>query len=578
MSFGKKNAPTTFQRMVDHLQDWMTPSSPFGPPRRRSNLHQGRRSGPEARQVCLHVRVGSSTEPGGQGRAGPPCSLHQLEAIAQGVCVKSLPVLAAAGHHKTTDIYQLLIPREQLPLRPAANMESHVSDTQRSDDQQTVDTSQQTIQYNDKVTDTTCIQIKQEETDHPISHRIVPTEDKPSTFSVSPKPFIKPETLQSKQITEADEKPFTYNGCDKTFTDNVSNTTSPHQKTENNRLTPDSPPKNSSKDDDQTLDMSQETFQDNDQLMELGLHIICVDIKQEEIDHPISEEIFPTEDRPSTFAESSENEAHQSKQTIESEKKSLTCTDCKKTFAHRSALLQHQKIHTGEKHTCKECGKDFTQKYSLRCHERIHRGEKPFACTECGKAFTIKQNLKLHERIHTGEKPYWCPECGKRFSHKPGLLSHRRVHFVDLSKVELYKETFTCVECGEIFPKKNQLQCHMRFHETVNPFTCNVCGKVFSRKGTLKTHMQIHTGEKPFSCKECGKSFSHKTHFDSHMWVHTGEKPFSCPDCGKSFTQEIGLVYHQRSHTGEKPYTCTQCGKSFAQKGHFNTHMQIHTR
>ncbi|XP_055992359.1 zinc finger protein 549-like [Sorex fumeus] len=166
---------------------------------------------------------------------------------------------------------------------------------------------------------------------------------------------------------------------------------------------------------------------------------------------------------------------------------------------------------------------------------------KLFKCSDCGNAFIKKKRLLEHQRIHTGEKPHECHECGKYFRQRSTLCEHRKLH----NKAKPFK----CSECGKSFIYKRRFIEHQRIHTGEKPHECHKCGKFFRHRSSLTQHQKLHNEERPFGCSDCGKSFIYKRRFIEHQRIHTGEKPHECHKCGKFFRQRSTLCEHQKLHT-----------------------------
>ncbi|CAG8459391.1 12641_t:CDS:2 [Acaulospora morrowiae] len=120
-----------------------------------------------------------------------------------------------------------------------------------------------------------------------------------------------------------------------------------------------------------------------------------------------------------------------------SRKGHLKCrfTNCTESFIHKTALIVHERTHTGEKiYTCNypDCNKQFHQRSYLKYHEQTHLTNSVFKCDVpgCTKQYRSRYTLISHKREHTGEKPFVCDvnDCGKAFSQRYQWISHKKLH------------------------------------------------------------------------------------------------------------------------------------------------------
>ncbi|EMP27712.1 hypothetical protein UY3_15187 [Chelonia mydas] len=195
----------------------------------------------------------------------------------------------------------------------------------------------------------------------------------------------------------------------------------------------------------------------------------------------------------------------------------FVCAECGKSFRSRQHLTLHQRDHTGAGACLPQPGESFTLKHGPRPLPGAQAGGKPYKCSECERSFCHKSSLRKHHLAHSGERPYTCAECRKSFKQRVSLVLHQRIHS---GKSE---GSFICTQCGRYFSHHSNLTRHLRIHTGERPYKCTECEKSFTRNQYLVEHQRMHAGERPYHCPECGKSFRYKRSLYYHQNIHTGK-------------------------------------------------------
>uniref|UniRef100_A0A3P8RLW0 Zinc finger and BTB domain containing 48 n=1 Tax=Amphiprion percula TaxID=161767 RepID=A0A3P8RLW0_AMPPE len=286
----------------------------------------------------------------------------------------------------------------------------------------------------------------------------------------------------------------------------------------------------------------------------------------------------------------------------DSNKDSVQCPTCDKSFKSKYYLKVHNRRHTGERpFGCLKCGKRYFRKENLLIHEmRDCARMQTYTCLSCSSTFNAKEDLRLHVVSHTGDMPHKCSTCPEQFMYKKNLTLHMmKVHgyprphactqcpktFMTRTELRVHEaakhrgeKPFVCEECGHRASSRNGLQMHIKaIHRNERPFVCNLCGHAFSQKNNLNMHLRIHSGERPYQCHLCGKTFRTQASLDKHHRTHTGERPFSCDVCEQRFTEKGALVRHKASkHEEGRPHCCDICGKTFKAREQLRVHLRRH--
>ena len=180
------------------------------------------------------------------------------------------------------------------------------------------------------------------------------------------------------------------------------------------------------------------------------------------------------------------------------------CKFCKFSCKYNNLLQKHmsqahvsdqerdsERAKIREMYKCGFCNYACAHRHRVIQHERIHTGEKPLACSSCSFRTNDGSTLRKHLRVHgrPGDQTFECSICAIKFAKRRALTTHMKtVHSICTEMI------FRCQYCSYSSKFQCQLRLHIRRKHGIE-------SDGDEHTSDSSSSLELNEGESQFGCK-----------------------------------------------------------------------------
>ncbi len=262
---------------------------------------------------------------------------------------------------------------------------------------------------------------------------------------------------------------------------------------------------------------------------------------------------------------------------------------------------KQRQMHRQRKFTCEECDREFTRETYFSVHMFRAHSKKIYVCKNCKKSFAKKNRLRDHEKIHTGEQlpRVLCEYCGKYFVAAHYLTLHQSSRCSALKTTQQdavalrtktpqsQGDTPEVISGGEgatcrapdpqLIPAQSEMPTAISTGAAGEQSSegqrlcCEYCGMCFGTDVMFIKHLEDShplqvKAVLSHKCRLCSEIFSTRELIEEHIFCVHKKYPVTCQYCEKGFHHQKDLFVHLESvHNKQRPdLTCRSCKATFS--------------